>query len=58
MAAIRDNSVIFDDLSTKFTKLLYARTEGDSELIHKTLEDLNNLNYKYHIVTNPTVQFK
>ncbi|KAI4455964.1 malaria antigen-related [Holotrichia oblita] len=54
MAALRDTSVIFDNLSTKFTNLLYSRTEGDSKLISKTLDELNSLNYKYQIIANPT----
>ncbi|GJQ86916.1 hypothetical protein Trydic_g11786 [Trypoxylus dichotomus] len=54
MAAVRDGFVIFDNLSTKFTNLLYGRTEGDSKLINKTLDELNNLNYKHNIITNPT----
>lgn len=56
MAALRDSAVIFDNLSTKFTNLLYSRTEGDSKLISKTLEELNSLNYKYQIIANPTVR--
>ncbi|KRT79059.1 HEAT domain-containing protein [Oryctes borbonicus] len=54
MATLRDSFTIFDNLSTKFTNLLYGRTEGDSKLINKTLDELNSLNYKLNIITNPT----
>lgn len=45
----------FDELSTKFSHLLYERTEDDRDLINKTLDDLNNLNYRYPILQNITV---
>ncbi|CAG9838730.1 unnamed protein product [Diabrotica balteata] len=54
MAANVDSSEIFNKLSSKITNLLHGRTEGDRSILSKTLDDLNSLNYRYTVVTNPT----
>lgn len=46
---------IFDEISQKFSQLLYGPKEGDRSRILKALDDLNNLDYRYAFVTNPTV---
>lgn len=46
----------FDELSAKFLHLLYERTEGDRNLINKTLDELNSMNYRYPMVKNSTVR--
>ncbi|VEN58082.1 unnamed protein product [Callosobruchus maculatus] len=54
MAAFSDNSEIFSNLSSKIINLFLRRTEGNQDIISKTLDDLNSLNYRYPIITNPT----
>ncbi|CAH2014448.1 unnamed protein product [Acanthoscelides obtectus] len=54
MAASFDNSEIFSNLSSKIINLFLRRTEGNQDLISKTLDDLNSLNYRYPIITNAT----
>lgn len=45
---------VFDHLSSKIGQLLFGRTEGDRNIISKTLDDLNSLNYHYPVVKNST----
>ncbi|GLH01040.1 uncharacterized protein GBIM_07273, partial [Gryllus bimaculatus] len=43
----------FNSLSDELTKLLHGRREGDKEYINALFDELNALNYKLPIVTNP-----
>jgi hypothetical protein len=54
MAASNDTCEIFNTLSAKITQLLFGRTKNDRGVINKTLGELNSINYKYTVVTNPT----
>jgi hypothetical protein len=56
MAASNDICEIFNTLSAKITQLLFGRTKNDRGVINKTLDELNSINYKYTVVTNPTVK--
>nr|CAI5828887.1 unnamed protein product [Callosobruchus analis] len=47
MAALSDNSEIFSNLSSKIINLFLRRTEGNQDIISKTLDDLNSLNYSF-----------
>lgn len=58
MASKSDGQEIFDNLLSKFSQLLYGRKEDDRSRINKALDDLNSLDYRYLIVTNPTVSDK
>ncbi|KAK4874117.1 hypothetical protein RN001_013477 [Aquatica leii] len=50
----KDESMMFDNLSAKFSQLLYGHSKGESSHISRILEDFNKLDYHYPIVTNPT----
>ncbi|KAF5270704.1 hypothetical protein FQA39_LY01442 [Lamprigera yunnana] len=54
MSAKEHESVIFNNLSMKFSQLLYGRTKDDRSRISYTLDEINNLNYRYPIVTITT----
>lgn len=58
MASKSDGQEIFDNLLSKFSQLLYGRKEDDRSRINKALDDLNSLDYRYLIVTNPIVSDK
>ncbi|KAK5641733.1 hypothetical protein RI129_010280 [Pyrocoelia pectoralis] len=45
---------IFSNLSSKFSQLSYGRTKGDISHINCILDEINNLDYRYPLVTNKT----
>lgn len=55
MAVSVDSTEIFSNLSSKIGNLLFGRTEGDWNILSKTLDELNSINYRYIVVTSPTV---
>lgn len=56
MAVENDRIFVFNNLSAKFSQLMYGRTEGDRTQINKLLDEINYLDYRYPVVNNTTVR--
>ncbi|KAJ8953878.1 hypothetical protein NQ318_019118 [Aromia moschata] len=54
MAGSVDSAEIFSNVSFKIGNLLFGRTEEDRAILSKALDELNSINYRYTVVTNPT----
>ncbi|CAG9863491.1 unnamed protein product [Phyllotreta striolata] len=54
MAASVDSCEIFNNVSSQIVNLLHGRTDSDRNILSRALDELNSLNYRYAIVTNPT----
>ncbi|KAF2895184.1 hypothetical protein ILUMI_10984 [Ignelater luminosus] len=54
MSVEDDRINVFNNLSSKFSQLMYGRTEGDRIQINKLLDEINYLDYRYPVVNNAT----
>lgn len=45
----------FNILTGKLNNLFFGRTEVDRQILEKVLDDLNLINYRYTVLTSPTV---
>lgn len=50
-----EQSILFNNLSMKFSQLLYGRSTGDRIQLSKLLEEISNLDYRYPVVDTTTV---